>query len=391
MPHPDDAPLDTLPLEVLRERLAEVDRDLLARVAERQRTVAAIGRAKRRDGRPLRDFAHEKVVLEGARRTAAALGLAHETAERLMRLLIERSLAAQEHEQVTAGATGGGRRALVVGGAGRMGRWFARFLAAQDYDVATADPAGPVGGYPHVADWEREAARYELVVVAAPLAVSGGVLERLAALRPAGLVFDVASLKHPLADGHRALRAAGVRATSVHPMFGPGADTLAGRHVVFCDLGHAAGAGATEAAEALFADTLAVPVRMSLEAHDRAMAFVLGLSHAVNLAFGEALAGSGAAAPELARVSSTTFEAQTAVTRAVASEHPALYFEIQALNPHNDEALRLLEAAVAALRRRTASGDRDGFAAAMSAARRYLTDRPPSDAPGAEEPGVPVR
>lgn len=381
-PEPTDAePLDGLSVEELRQRLTALDRDLLARVAERQRTVAAIGRAKRRDGRPLRDFAREKVVLEGARRAAAEHGLAPETAERLMRLLIERSLATQEHEQVAARGTGDGGRALILGGAGRMGRWFGRFLAAQDYAVVTSDPAGAADGFPHVEAWEGEAARAEVVVVAAPLAASGEVLGRLAALRPPGLVFDIASLKHPLARGHRALREAGVRAASVHPLFGPSVDTLAGRHVVFCSLGGPGGTEAVAAAEALFADTLAVPVRMTPEEHDRAMAFVLGLSHAVNLAFGEALAASGAVAPDLARVSSTTFEAQAAVASAVAAEHPGLYFEIQALNPHTDEALGLLEGAVAAVRRRTADGDRDGFVEAMVAARRFFAERSPSERP----------
>lgn len=368
-------------VEALRERLSALDRDLLALVAERQRTVSAIGRAKQRVGRPLRDFAREKVVLDGARRAAAEHGLAPETAERLMRLLIERSLAAQERQHVVATAAGEGRPALVVGGAGRMGRWFAGFLDAQGYRVTTSDPAGPTGAFRHVERWEDEAAQADVVVVAAPLAASGPVLGEVAALRPPGLVFDIASLKAPLAAGHDALRAAGVRAASVHPMFGPGVDTLAGRHVVFCDLGGPAGAAAAEAAEALFAGTLAVPVRMDLEGHDRAMAYVLGLSHAVNLVFGEALAGSGATAPELARVSSTTFEAQASVARAVAFENPDLYFEIQASNPHTDEVLGQLEAAASALRRRVAEGGRDEFVAVMDAAGQFFADRAPSRVP----------
>ena len=64
------------------------------------------------------------------------------------------------------------------------------------------------------------------------------------------------------------------------------------------------------AARELFAPTMAEQVVMTLDDHDRLIAYVLGLSHALNIAFFTALAESGEAAPKLARLSSTTFDAQ---------------------------------------------------------------------------------
>ena len=58
---------------------------------------------------------------------------------------------------------------------------------------------------------------------------------------------------------------------------------------------------------------------MDLESHDRLIAYVLGLSHALNIAFVTVLAESGEAAPALARLSSTTFDEQLAVARKVSS------------------------------------------------------------------------
>ena len=46
---------------------------------------------------------------------------------------------------------------------------------------------------------------------------------------------------------------------------------------------------------------MAEQVVMSLDDHDRLIAYVLGLSHALNIAFFTALAESGEAAPKLAR------------------------------------------------------------------------------------------
>ena len=131
--------------------------------------------------------------------------------------------------------------------------------------------------------------------------------------------------------------------TSVHPMFGPDTDLLSGRHVIFIDLGNAA---ALQEAQDLFAPTMAERVVMGLDEHDRLIAYVLGLSHALNIAFFTALADSGEAAPRLARLSSTTFDSQMDVASRVAAESPELYFEIQSLNQYGEESLLALQQAV---------------------------------------------
>jgi chorismate mutase/prephenate dehydrogenase len=74
---------------------------------------------------------------------------------------------------------------------------------------------------------------------------------------------------------------------------------------------------------ACFASTMVEQVVTTLDDHDRLIAYVLGLSHAINIAFFTALAESGEAAPRLARLSSTTFDAQLAVASLVAGESPA--------------------------------------------------------------------
>ena len=70
-------------------------------------------------------------------------------------------------------------------------------------------------------------------------------------------------------------------------------------------------------------------VDLSLEEHDEVMAWVLGLSHLVNIAFASALAESGEAVPLLRKISSSTFNAQLKVAAQVVSENPHLYYEIQ--------------------------------------------------------------
>jgi len=359
-------------LDPLRTELGQIDRDILALVARRQAVAQRIGQVKREAGIPTRDYRQEKDVVERARAAAVQHGLSAALGEELILALIRGSLTVQEKDTVAATGEGSGRRVLVIGGAGHMGRWFVRYLAAQGFTVEIADPGdGPPGIINH-RDWKTVALDHELIVIAAPMPATAAILEAMVSAPPRGVVFDVGSLKSPLRKGLHALRAAGGRVTSVHPMFGPDTELLSGRHVIFVDVG---APDATAAARALFEPTMATLVEMDLESHDRLIAYVLGLSHALNIAFFTALAESGEAAPRLATLSSTTFDAQLGVAAKVADEHPDLYFEIQTLNDYGTESLAALLYAVERLRSVVRANDLDGFRALMTRGRSYLKER----------------
>jgi chorismate mutase / prephenate dehydrogenase len=363
---------DDVSLVDLRGRLDDIDGRLLALIAERQRLGGEIARVKRQTGYPTRDYQREREIIMSARAKAAELGLSPGLAENLLRLLIRSSLTTQEQASVAARGVGSGQRALVIGGGGKMGRWFVEFLVSQGFHLEVADPAGAPAGSKAVGDWRHTDLQQDFIVLATPLGVTDAILRDLALRRPRGVVFDVGSLKSPLRAGLLALKSHGCKVTSIHPMFGPDTELLSGRHVVFVDLGSAE---ALERVRELFTPTMVEQVVMSLDEHDRLIAYVLGLSHALNIAFFTALAGSGEAAPRLAKMSSTTFDAQLDVAARVAQESPELYYEIQSLNDYGAESLEALSQAVERLRTAVLSQDHDAFVALMNRGREYLEDR----------------
>ena len=364
---------DDTTLEDLRRRLNDIDRRLLAIVAERKSVSGEVARVKRATGKPTRDYEREREVILGVRAAAAELGVSPALAEDLLRLLICSSLTTQERASVSAHGAGTGRRVLVIGGAGLMGRWFVDFLSSQGFAVEVADPAGGVHpGVVCVDDWRKTDLQQDFIMLATPLGVTDAILRDLALRRPPGVIFDIGSLKSPLRSGLLALRSHGCKVTSVHPMFGPDTELLSGRHVIFVDLGSAP---ALEAVKELFAPTMAEQVVMSLDDHDRLIAYVLGLSHALNIAFFTALAESGEAAPRLARLSSTTFDAQLDVASRVARDNPDLYYEIQSLNDYGAESLEALSKAVERIRTAVLSQDHAAFVALMRRGHDYLQDR----------------
>jgi len=359
-------------LDDLRRRINEIDRQILELVGKRQETSREVARAKRATGYATRDYNREREVLLAARETGNQYGVSPQVAENILRLLIRSSLTTQEQASVAAQGAGSGRTALVIGGAGKMGRWFAEFMASQGFAVEIADPAGAPPGFTHLPDWRSSPLNQDFIVIATPLGITDKILREIAMRRPKGVIFDVGSLKSPLRAGLNALKSHGCRVTSVHPMFGPSTELLSGRHVIFVEAGSAE---ATAAARELFASTMVEQVVMSLDEHDRLIAYVLGLSHALNIAFFTALAESGEAAPRLAKLSSTTFDSQLDVASLVAQESPDLYFEIQSLNDYGSESLEALSQAVERLRTAVISQDFEAFATLMRRGREYLEDR----------------
>src|SRR6185437_11263487 len=174
---------------------------LLALVGERRALSGEVARVKRATGYPTREYQREREVIEGARAAAAEVGVSPALAEELLRLLIRSSLTTQEQASVVARGAGTGRRALVIGGGGKMGQWFVQFLSSQGFAVEVADPHGGPDGVTRVADWRTTDLKHDYIVLATPLGVTDAILRDLALRRPQGVIFDVGSLKSPLRAG----------------------------------------------------------------------------------------------------------------------------------------------------------------------------------------------
>lgn len=304
-----------------------------------------IGERKRAAGVPIRNYEIEAEVIRAAEEQCRALGLDPSLGRELSALLIGESIRVQERDRTTtARRNDRAERALVLGGRGNMGRWFAQFLESRGYAVSVADIAGGLEGYTLEHEPYAHLTSYSLVLVATPPSTVGDVLDRLAGAT--GLVVEISSLKSPVLPALRKLVASGTRVASIHPMWGPKTDLLGGRNLVVCSLGRA---DVDEEARALFKDTAARIVTIPVEEHDPIMAFTLGLPHALNLAFTRALADSPYAHADLEHLGGPTFQKQVAVADEVAGENRDLYHQIQLLNDHTPAMYRTLHAALASL------------------------------------------
>lgn len=348
-------------LDALRERIRQLDVQLLERAAQRVELARRVGEIKRRQQLSTVDYAQERAVLDRARVAGEECGLDPGVAEDLFATLIRASVTAQDEDRMRRAAAGAGRIAVVVGGSGRMGRWLRRFLSAQGYTTETLDPAATPDDNDRA---RRELASADLVVCSVPPAITVDLYAAWSRDPPAGVVVDISSIKTPLIGPIRALQASGGRVASIHPMFGPSTVLLRDADVVICDTGDPE---ATSRVVKLFEPTTARIVHLPLTDHDGIMADLLSLAHATAIAFAIALPETGHP------VRSTTFHALESLATAVVRESPDVYYEIQTMNPHSGVALERLRAALERIVSAVGARDSDGFRELLAEGQRRTT------------------
>jgi chorismate mutase/prephenate dehydrogenase len=358
-------------LEDLRTTIRDIDRKIADLVAKRMDVVAEVARAKNEMRLPIRDFRVEHEVMGRMESRCRELGVDPMLGRLLARLLIQSAVRVQEGivERVHTGSL---MKVLILGGSGRMGRWFCNYLDSMGHQVSVYDPQGPVEGFGYTEDLGDAVRTSEMILLSTPLSASGDILGEVMSTKPGGIVFDICSLKSHLVGHARAAARAGLSITSLHPMFGPGVRTLLERNVILCRCGSP---DADREVKALFEGTEANLIEMDIEEHDELMAYVLSMSHVVNLVFTDMLVRSGKSFPDLSRVASSTFVKQTKASRDVAYEAAELYYEIQTLNTHTNGAFSLFLEAAKDLERAVRERDFDRFAEIMQRGRSYYENR----------------
>ena len=356
-------------LEKLRSQLSEVDLKIIDLIHQRQVLAEEIGAYKREKGQPTRDYIREKQVIDLAQSRASSLDLDKEMVVDLMQLLIKSSLKPLEIARVKEAGQGSGKKALVIGGAGRMGGWFAEFLMLQGYSVDIADPNATDSLSKHFLSWEDTEDDYTISVVAAPLRQSIEILQGMLRSNRQGIIFDIASIKSPIQNILKDMVDQGMRVTSIHPMFGPDSNLLTGKQIIFMDIDQH---DSQQTVKKLFESTTAQLIEMSIENHDYAISYVLGLSHMVNIAFAKVLASSEGERESLPELSSTTFKDQLNVAKRVTDENPHLYYEIQHLNEHSLKTIQELNTAISDITEAITQGHEEDFVAMMEKGQSYF-------------------
>ncbi len=355
-------------LEKLREDVRQIDRDIIRLIGERLVLTREIGKVKKSAGLPLLNYEVEKVVIENARAVADDLRLSPDFVESVMQLLIGESRTQQERLHYSA-YSGNEETILIVGGHGEMGRWLSSFFEIQGHEVLIFDTRRESSDFQTVESLEEGLKRAGCAVVSVSLDVVPDTIEQIIALDFKGLIFDIASIKGHLVESIKKAQRNGALITSIHPMFGPETRTLSDKVICFCDCGSAE---ALNRAKAFFRDTAIRSVDLALDSHDKAISYVLGLSHITNIIFMKVLSDSSFQYPELRDIASTTFLSQMITASSVINENPELYFLIQKFNPFKEEIYDQIDRAMTAVVDSVLNDKEQEFVQSMLESRAWL-------------------
>jgi prephenate dehydrogenase len=221
----------------------------------------------------------------------------------------------------------------IIGGSGRMGAWFARYLLREGFDItisgrdtrklAAVQKELGVQICPSI-----EAIRNaEAVLLSVSIDNFGDVVKELAPyIQPGQIVLDVTSIKEsPLNLMHQYFPSAVVLGT--HPLFGPGAKDLNSQNFVLTP------SNTSEMELAVRVKTF-LEVRgarvtlMSAKEHDEMMAIVLGLAHFISIVSADTLIGHGDLSI-LKSIGGSTYRVLSTLVESVISEDPELYATLQ--------------------------------------------------------------
>ena len=270
-----------------------------------------------------------------------------------------------------------GKTIAIIGGAGKMGRWLADFLLKDGYRVVVADTdfknlgaAGQQSGV-IVAGSNLEAlSAADYILLSVPIEGFEEVVSEIGPHVQTGqVVIDITSTKvRPVEILHQHVKSGLV--LGAHPLFGPGAGSIANKNVVLTPTTEEERALAGKITEYLESKGARVSL-MTPPEHDDTMSLVLGLSHFIALVAADTLLSSGEIKP-MATSGSSTYKVLLTLIESVLSEDPELYASLQMNFPRVTDYEQLFREKTGEWAELVAGKDRQEFVRRMQALKTRL-------------------
>jgi prephenate dehydrogenase len=270
----------------------------------------------------------------------------------------------------------------IIGGAGNMGRWFARYLLKEGLQVVISGrsqeklrKAGKELGIAVTSNVEV-VKQSDVVIISVPPDTFETVVKEIAPyICPRQIIVDVTSVKtQPVEIMRRYIKKGTILGT--HPVFGPGAKNLANQNFVLTPTNKKETTLANRAKKYLESKGANVSV-MTPQQHDETMTVVLGLAHFIAIVSADTLLGFENF-QEMKKIGGTTFKLLYTLIESVISEDPQLYASLQMNFPDISRIETLFQKNTKLWANMVKNKDRDGFARRMSILRNKLEKTDPA-------------
>lgn len=270
----------------------------------------------------------------------------------------------------------------IIGGAGKMGQWFADRLRQEGIQVVITGrnpeklkAAGKKLGVTVAANTDA-VKQADVVIISVPPETFESVVKEIGPHASDGqLFFDVTSLKtKPVEIMHRYIHKGTILGT--HPVFGPGAKSFANQNFILTPTDEAETVLAGKTRRYLETRGANVSV-MTPQEHDRMMTVVLGLAHFIAIVSADTLLSLENFA-EMKKIGGTTFKVLYTLVESVISEDPELYASLQMSFPDISAVENLFLTKTQLWTDMVKNGDKKEFVRRMTALREKLEKTDPA-------------
>ncbi|MFZ7107983.1 bifunctional chorismate mutase/prephenate dehydrogenase [Avibacterium avium] len=349
-------------LKELRTEIDTLDQELLQLFAKRLALVKKVGEIKHQQGLPIYVPNREAEMLQARRQEAEKLGVPPDLIEDVLRRLMRESYT-RENQFGFKTVNPNIKKIVIVGGKGKLGGLFARYLQLSGYQVESLGRN----------DWDNAAqilSGADVVIVSVPIVNTVETIERLAPyLTENMLLSDLTSVKKaPLAKMLEVHKGAVV---GLHPMFGPDIASMAKQVVVRCD-------GRYPERYQWLLDQISIwgakIYQVDAAEHDQSMTYIQALRHFATFANGLHLSKQPVELAKLLALSSPIYRLELAMIGRLFAQDGALYADIIMDKPENLEVIESLKQSYEESLKFFEQGDKQGFIQAFEQVRDWFGD-----------------
>jgi len=225
-------------------------------------------------------------------------------------------------------------KVAIIGGSGKMGKWFARFLKGEGHDVVITarnekrlNEAAEQLGVEATTDMSLAVKGAEYIILSVTIDNFEEVVRELQPLISEGQgVLDVTSIKEgPVETMHKYLGDGLV--LGAHPIFGPGAKGVRNQNFVLTPTNQAESELADKIKAFLEKRGAKVSV-MTPREHDEMISIILGLAHFIAIVSADALLNFDRL-KQMASIAGPTYKVLLTLAESVITEDPEFYASLQ--------------------------------------------------------------
>ena len=262
----------------------------------------------------------------------------------------------------------------IIGGSGKMGRWFANFLSKEGKEVVITGrnekkllEAKRQLGVEVTTNNVEAVKSADAILLSVPIDNFEEVVEQVSPyMRPEQVIIDITSIKmFPVETMHKHIKTGLTLGT--HPVFGPGAKSIANQNFVLTPTNDREKTLAQKVEEYLETRGAKVTL-MTPQEHDEVMAVVLGLAHFIAIVSADTLL-SVDRLKQMEAISGITYKVLLTLVKSVISEDPELYASLQMSLPNMMEIEKLFQRRAKTWADLVKNKDRQEFVKRMNALR----------------------